>query len=126
MSDPYDTFREKAKDIWQKLSPDKFQRIQDLSAQREMINRIAESLDIEDPQIRRDVGFHMTDWVYDAAFLLALHLHPEEFSNEEIKAGINCFLVHVPAHVIAAAHQTDNSVDDVFADGCEKNEIQKS
>jgi hypothetical protein len=126
MSDPYDTFREKTKNIWRRMSPDKFERINDLRAQREIIDRIAGALDVGDTQTRRDVGFHMTDWVYDAAFVLALHLHPEEFTDEEIEAGISCFLVHAPAHVIAAARQTENSTDDVFSDGCEKDEIQKS
>jgi len=126
MSDPYKTFRQKTKDIWRRMSPDKSGRIDDHLAQRQIIEKIAGALDTGNQKTRRDVGFHMTDWIYDAAFVLALHLHPEEFTDEEIKAGIDCFLAHAPAHVIAAARQTDHSTDDIFSDGYDNDEIQKS
>jgi hypothetical protein len=61
-----------------------------------------------------EIAFHLTDWNSDAAFLVALHLFPERFTQEEIDAGISMFLVHVPSHVIAAARLTGNSTDDVF------------
>jgi len=124
MTDPHDTFSGKYEAIWKRLSPDRHNRIKDLAAQSEIISRIADSLvDIDDEQKRRDIGFHMTDWMYDAAFLLALHLYPEEFTDEEIEAGIGCFLVHAPAHIIAAARQSNNSTEDIFEDGTEKDSM---
>jgi hypothetical protein len=62
-----------------------------------------------------EIAFHLIDWRSDAAFLVALHLFPERFTREEIAAGIDLFLIHVPAHVIAAARLSGNSTDDVFA-----------
>lgn len=56
-----------------------------------------------------EVGFHMADWNEDAAFMVALHLFPERFSDEEIAAGIQMFLVHAPSHIRAACKLTDES-----------------
>lgn len=49
------------------------------------------------------VGFHLVDWQNDAAFLVALHLFPDEFSPEEIRDRLLGFFLHVPAHLITAA-----------------------
>jgi hypothetical protein len=53
----------------------------------------------------------------DAAFLLALHLRPEAFTQEEIDDGITNFLVHAPNHVAAAAKIAGHPVTDVFEIG---------
>ncbi len=50
-----------------------------------------------------DIGHHVGDWVGDAAFLVALHLFPERFTDEEIDEGVLGLLIHVPAHVVVAA-----------------------
>lgn len=39
--------------------------------------------------------------LYDAAFLVAVHLFPEKFTPAEMRAGIDLVLCHIPAHVIA-------------------------
>ena len=62
------------------------------------------------------IAFHLTDWSNDAAFLVALHLFPERFSQEEIQEGVTSFLVHVPHHVIAAARLGGYSTEDIFND----------
>lgn len=62
------------------------------------------------------IAFHLTDWNSDAAFIVCLHLFPERFTQEEIQAGVDLFLCHVPSHVIAAArlagHPTEDSLRD--------------
>lgn len=63
--------------------------------------------------LQRDgIGFHLVDWQHDAAFIVALVLFPERFSDEEIREGVDSFLVHVPAHILEAArlggYQTEN------------------
>ena len=45
------------------------------------------------------IAFHMSDWNSDAAFVVALHLFPERFSHDEIKAGIGMFMTHAPNHI---------------------------
>lgn len=63
--------------------------------------------------LQRDgIGFHLVDWQSDAAFIVALVLFPERFTDEEIRDGVDQLLVHVPAHVLEAArlggYQTEN------------------
>ncbi|MEI6085004.1 MAG: hypothetical protein WCS70_11970 [Verrucomicrobiota bacterium] len=62
------------------------------------------------------IAFHLTDWSADAAFLLAVHLFPERFTPEEIREGVEAFLVHVPHHIIAAARLGGYSTEDIFTD----------
>ena len=61
-----------------------------------------------------NIGFHLTDWNSDAAFLLALLLYPEEFSHEEIEEGIEGFLIHAPNHMASAAKLAGYPVQDIF------------
>ena len=64
-----------------------------------------------------DIIFHMTDWSSDAAFVAALLLFPERFTDEEIRKGILDFLVHAPNHVAAAAKLHDFPIQDIFEVG---------
>ena len=71
--------------------------------------------DTESEILRADeIAFHLTDWVTDAAFLVALHLFPERFTPKEIREGVQAFLIHVPSHVIAAARLGGHPVEDIF------------
>ncbi len=61
-----------------------------------------------------DIGFHLTDWNSDAAFLVALILFPERFDAEEIAEGVEGFLIHAPNHVAAAAKLFGYPIEDIF------------
>jgi len=63
-----------------------------------------------------EIGFHLGDWQADAAFLVALHLFPERFTTQDIEDGVRSFLIHVPAHVIAAARLAGCSTNDIFCE----------
>ena len=62
-----------------------------------------------------ELAFHLVDWNSDAAFLVAFVLFPERFTPEELRAAVNMFLVHVPAHVLAAARLGGYEATDIFA-----------
>jgi hypothetical protein len=62
------------------------------------------------------IGFHLVDWHADAAFLVALSLFPERFSDEEVRDGVDALLSHVPAHVLAAARLSGSPIPDLLAD----------
>lgn len=64
-----------------------------------------------------DIAFHVTDWAWDAAFLVAVHLHPEEFTPDELAAGLGSVLSHAPNHLAAAAHLSGRPVSDMFGVG---------
>jgi hypothetical protein len=57
----------------------------------------------EDPKVADELGFHLADWGSDAAFVVALHLFPEQFTAEEIRAASHALAAHVPYHAAAAA-----------------------
>lgn len=63
-----------------------------------------------------NIAINVADWQADAAFLVALHLFPERFSDQEIDEAVRSLLLHVPAHVIAAARLAGHPTDDIFAE----------
>jgi hypothetical protein len=65
----------------------------------------------------KDIGFHLSDWHADAAFIVALHLRPERFTPAEIEDGVMSFLFHAPNHVAAAAALFGHPIDDIFEVG---------
>src|SRR5579859_2112627 len=66
----------------------------------------------------RDVAFHMTDWIDDLESLHRLCAEPEAFSPKDVESLLWGFLVHVPAHLAAAAKlYTGVPVTDVFGIG---------
>ncbi len=65
-------------------------------------------------QVAYDITHHLTDWAEDAAFLVALHLYPEKFSEAEIRKGVDMLLVHVPNHLAAAAKLAGEPIEDIF------------
>jgi hypothetical protein len=69
---------------------------------------------INDPVKLDEIGFHLVDWNSDAAFIVALLLFPDEFTDEEIREGVELFLVHAPAHCIEAARLGGYSTDNPF------------
>ena len=62
------------------------------------------------------IAFHLTDWQADAAFIVALHLFPERFTPEDIRDGVESFLLHVPAHILAAARLGGYGTKDIFSE----------
>lgn len=61
-----------------------------------------------------EIAFHLCDWNSDAAFIVAFLLYPERFKKDEIEAGVELFLIHAVAHVMAAAHWAHKPLEDVF------------
>jgi hypothetical protein len=119
MTDPHDSVRQKVSTIFTELAGERANMLEGDRLPANITSTITEALSesgasLEDVLKADEVAFHLTDWNSDAAFLVALHLFPEKFTREEISAGIDLFLVHVPAHVVAAARLTGNSTDDVF------------
>jgi hypothetical protein len=120
MADSHDTVREKVGAIFRELAGERARTLDGTILPAAITSAITAALSSEDATEREilhkdEIAFHLTDWNYDAAFLVALHLFPERFTPDEIRAGVGLFLVHVPSHVIAAARLSGNSTDDVFA-----------
>ncbi len=68
----------------------------------------------KDPLQADEMAFHLVDWEVDAAFVVAFLLFPERFTAEELRVAVDMFLVHVPAHVLAAARLGGYEARDIF------------
>lgn len=118
MSGPIDDCESTTTGIFVETVGDRATRLDPTQSQQEIIGRMSKVLAREfGPAVADDIGFHLSDWVADAAFLVALHLFPERFSDAEVEEGIESFLLHAPNHVAAAAALTGNPIEDVFEVG---------
>ncbi len=113
---------DKALQIFRELVGDRASKLDGSHYPADINSRITQALnaDAKDSSeaaiLRRDgIGFHLVDWQHEAAFLVALILFPERFTDEEIRDGVESVLLHAPAHILEAArlggYQTTNIVD---------------
>ena len=73
--------------------------------------------------LRNDsLGFHVIDWQAEAAFIVALALSPERFTDEEIKDGVESLLIHAPAHILEAARLAGHPTMNIFPEDPERSE----
>ena len=117
MSDPDDAFRAKVDAIFREIAGEEAAASLRATGPSRVMDIIAHAIGSDhQPEVAAEIGFHLGDWQADAAFIVALHLYPERFTPEEIDAGVRALLVHVPAHVIAAAKLGGYSTEDIFED----------
>ena len=116
--------RDKVLQIFRELVGDRADKLSGTHFSADINDRITAALteagdDRESGEtMRRDgIGFHLVDWNGDAAFLVALILFSERFTNEEIREGVDNFLIHAPAHILEAARLGGYSTENIFAKG---------
>ena len=69
----------------------------------------------ENELLKKDsIGFHLVDWQREAAFIVALILFPERFTEEEIREEVDSFLWHAPAHILEAARLGGYPTENIF------------
>lgn len=112
-------FREVVGDLAERLSGDR--HLTDVKT------RIASALSGEEPSeediLQNDrVAFHVIDWQAEAAFIVALALFPDRFSDEEIRDGVEDLLIHAPAHILEAARLVGRPTENIFLEGAERSE----
>ena len=67
------------------------------------------------PEVRRDIAFHMTDWLSDLERLYDYCKAPDALTTDETVELLTGFLIHVPNHLAAASKLlTGIPVTDVF------------
>ena len=72
----------------------------------------------EPESLRRDIAFHLTDWLSDLDSWSAFCADPDSLSSEEIVELLTRFLIHVPNHVAAASKlMLEIPVTDIFGVG---------
>jgi hypothetical protein len=113
--DAHDSVRKKVQAIFTELTGERALRLRGPLPAQIVHDAIASAYSADrPPETAHEIAFHMVDWSYNAAFVVALHLFPERFTPEEIEAGIGMFCAHAPAHVIAAARLTGFPAEDLF------------
>ncbi len=100
--------RDRVEEIFRELAGERSKRLDGARYLADVNSRITVALsggeEDETKILNNDqIGFHLIDWQADAAFLVALALYPERFTNEEIQEGVDAFLSHAPSHVVEAA-----------------------
>jgi hypothetical protein len=105
--------------IFQELAGDRAFKLRGTHYPADINTRITTALTNEtasDSEVLRQdgVGFHLVDWNEDAAFIVALILFPERFTDEEIRDGVESFLIHAPAHILEAARLAGYSTKNIF------------
>jgi hypothetical protein len=98
--------REKVSEIFRELVGGRSTRLAGTEYLADVNSRITAALvGAKDSEIlaHDQIGFHLIDWQSEAAFLVALSLFPERFTDDEIREGIEAFLIHAPSHVVEAA-----------------------
>ncbi|HTE40580.1 MAG TPA: hypothetical protein VK629_07115 [Steroidobacteraceae bacterium] len=113
----HDSVKEKVSAIFKELVGDRATALQGGVPARQANLILGRALATESEVVRADeMAFHLVDWNSDAAFLVAFLLYPERFTPAELSAAVDMFLVHVPAHVLAAARLGGYEARDVFVD----------
>ena len=117
MSDEYDRLREKVAAVFARYGAERAERVESLP-NSEIRQTLTAALSSTYGQDRANqIAFHLTDPISDAAFLVALHLCPEQFTPEDIATGVLLLLLHAPNHFAAAATIALHPIQDVFGVG---------
>lgn len=119
MTDAYDSFQNKVEVIFTELAGPSRSKWLTPGVPSRCLDQIAKAVASESRFPEEDawnIAFNLTDWQADAAFLVALHLFPERFTDEEVDEAVRSLLIHVPAHVVAAARLAGYSAEDIFAE----------
>ncbi len=110
-----DSLRQKVNDIFTELAPDRAVALSEDRLAKNIIFRIKAIVTREyGARKASTLGMHMSEWNADAAFIVALHLYPDRFTDKEIRTGIELFLAHAPNHIRAACQITGQYVWENF------------
>ncbi len=116
--DAFDAVRDKVLAIFTDLVGERAKRLDGAVSASEMMERLERVLQEAgfEGETPYDIAFDMADWNWEAAFVVALHLFPEQFSDAEIEAGLHLFLAHAPYHVARAAQLMEAAIEGMDAE----------
>jgi hypothetical protein len=127
MSDAIDTMREKVRAIFAPLAQERANRLDGSRIAKEAMDAFGRALAHDHPfDVAHNIAFHLADWNSDAAFIVAVHLFPEKFTDEELAAGADMLLIHAPNRLAAAATLANHPIQDVFDVGVPHDPIDET
>ena len=100
---------------------DRWRRLADHSrAHMDVRDRISDALTCNYGAVSAsEIGFHCSDWVGDAIDLVAMHLRPDLFDDEEVRTIVERLAIHASAHVMALTKLQENPLNDTWNLGLE-------
>jgi len=113
------SIQDKVAEIFKELAGERAARLQRALFLFDSVERVARALSETRPDGRArldGVAFHLLDWKSEAAFLVAVALFPERFTDEEIAEGVTSVLVHTPHHILEAARLGGYPAENIFLD----------
>jgi len=119
MSDAIDRIKKKVNAIIKEAFSDKADLLNMATnniAMKKYTAALAPDFDEKDAH---ELAFHLCDWGWDAAFIIAMHMCPDRFLEDEIEAGVGLFLIHAPNHLAAACRIYGVDMQDIFTDDSE-------
>ena len=115
MRDLLEDLHEKVLDIFTGFVGNRAKQLDGSIVARSAMDAIASALTADHGiEKARAIAFHLADWNSDAAFIVAVHLFPEQFTPGEIEAGVGLFLAHAPNHIREACRLTGTYVWEDF------------
>ena len=117
--DAHDSVRDKVDAIFKGLAGDRAQVLRGDVNARQANDVLGQALAAEfdlDPLKADQLAFNLVDWNADAAFLVAVMLYPERFTQAELAAGVGMLMVHAPDHVVAAARIGGYGISEALED----------
>lgn len=93
-------------------------RAMDHARIRSSLEEVLEERGYEPGERRRDIAFHLTDWLKDLEEWTAFCESPGDYDAEAVEKLVTGFLIHVPNHLAAASKlMLDIPVSDIFEIG---------
>jgi hypothetical protein len=87
------------------------------SIQKRIANAFAAEFDLP-PEVYRDIGFHMADWLGDYEELGTVFDMSQEMTTEQIQGIVGQFLIHASNHIAAAKKLAGyGPMEDIFQVG---------
>ena len=102
--DAHESARQKVQAIFREMAGERASQLRGNVNARRANDILGAALAEEMDPLRADqLAFNLVDWNADAAFVVAVILFPERFTEEELRAGVDMFLIHAPSHILTAA-----------------------
>ena len=113
--DAHDSVRDKVQAIFQEWAGERANLVRGDVPARDANTILGQALARTHGALKGDeIAFHLVDWNSDAAFIVAAILFPARFTPDELEAGAEAMLIHMPSHVLAAARLSGHDVEDIF------------
>jgi hypothetical protein len=104
-ADPHQAAFDKTVQIFQELCPAHYSNLLDPSSPKsfkvgnDLAARVTRIFSKRfGPETAREYATHVTGFPADAAFLVALLLYPDRFTDDEVAAGVGCFGIEASLH----------------------------